>query len=370
MALVALLAAAVALSPAAAPPVKARAISVPRTAVVGTAWQARVSLKRGVRAYAGAASVRATGPVTISGRARRIGKGVFALSLTFPLDARFSMSVTAGGKRLSLGTVVADVPPSPLVQDPFAVAADAAGLVVGQNRTGQLLRVSAGNASVLAPLSGVIHVYAAPSGALYALQIPNGRVIRVDPSSGAMTEVGSFDDATSVAADAAGNVYVAIYAGRVLRVTPGGSVTTIAGTGEEGYTGDGGPATSAKLFHPHGIAVGPDGAVYIADTENRRIRRVDPASGIITTLGDGVGVAVSVAVGRDGTVYSADVVRDGLGGGVAQITPAGVTTRILSTEANGVAVGPDGTVYANQQVDKRVRRLVRPGVWATVIRGA
>ena len=370
MAVLALLVAAASLSPAAAPPVKGRAISVPRAAVVGTAWQARVSLRRGARRYAGAASVRAAGPVSVSGRVRRVGEGVFALSLTFPLDGRFTVTVTAGGKRLPLGSVVADVSPDPLVLDPFAVAADAAGLVVGQNRSGQLLRVSSGNASVLAALSGVIHVYSAPSGALYALQIPSGRVVRVDPGSGAAREVGSFADATSVAADAAGNVYVAIYAGRVVRVTPGGGVTTIAGTGEEGYSGDGGPAIGARLFHPHGVAVGPDGALYIADTENRRIRRVDPATGVITTLGDSVGITVSVAVGRDGTVYSADVVRNGLGGGIVQITPAGVTTRILSTEANGVAVGPDGTVYANQQADKRVRRLVRPGVWATVVRGS
>jgi sugar lactone lactonase YvrE len=301
---------------------------------------------------------------------RKLGKGTVALSLTFPLDGRFDVVVTAGGKRLSLGSVVADVAPDPLVQDPFAIAADGAGLVIGQNRSGQLLRLSSNGASVLAPLGGVIHVYAAPSGSIYILQIPKGRVVRIDPNSGATTEVGSFDDATSVAADAAGNVYVAIYAGRILRVTPGGAQTTIAGTGEEGYSGDGGPATAASLFHPHGIAVGADGAVYIADTENRRIRRVDPASGIITTLGDSVGVTASVAVAQDGTVYSADLVRDGLGGGVVRITPAGVTTRILSSEANGVAVGPDGTVYANQFSEKRVRRLVRPDLWATVIRGA
>lgn len=312
--------------------------------------------------------MRATGPASVTGRVRKLGTGMFALSATFPLDGRFSVVVTAGGKRLSLGSVIADVRPNPLVQDPFAVAADAAGLIIGQNSSGQLLRVSSGSASVLAPMSGVVHVYAAPSGAVYALQIAAGRVVRVDASSGATTEVGSFDGATSVAADAAGNVYVAIYAGRILRVSPGGAVTTIAGTGEEGYTGDGGPATAAKLFHPHGVAVGPDGNVYISDTENRRVRRVDSA-GIITTLGGDVGITVSVAVGRDGTVYSADVVRGGLGGGVVQVTPAGVTTRILSTEANGVAVGQDGTVYANQQAAKRVRRLVRPGVWATVIRG-
>jgi sugar lactone lactonase YvrE len=368
MALVALVAAVFVLSPAAAPPLKARVLSLPRSAVVGTTWQARVALKRGARPYAGAASVRATGPQAVAGRVRKLGKGVFALTLTFPLDGRFTVSVTAGGRRVSLGSVVADVRPNALVRDPFAVAADASGLVIGQNQSGQLLRVASGSASVLAPLGGVVHVYASPTGALYALQTANGRVLRVDPGSGATTEVGLFDGATSVAADASGNVYVAIYAGRIVRVAPGGVMTTIAGTGEEGYSGDGGPATAAKLFHPHGVAVGADGAVYISDTENRRIRRV--AGGVINTVGGDVGITVSVAVAGDGTVYSADVVRGGLGGGVVQIAPGGATTRILSSEANGVAVGPDGTVYANQQAQKRVRRLVSPGVWATVIRGA
>ena len=369
MAVLALLVASVVLSPAAAPPVKARAISLPRAAVVGTAWQGRISLKRGARPFVGTVSVRGTGPAAVTGRARKLGKGVFALSLTFPLDGRFSVSVTAGKKRLSLGAVIADVAPDPLVQDPFTVAADGAGLIIGQNRSGQLLRVASGTARVLAPLTGVIHVYVAPSGAIYALRVSDDQLVRIDPSSGAITVVGSFEDATSIAADAAGNVYVAIYEGRIVRVAPNGTQTTIAGTSEEGFSGDGGPATAAKLFHPHGIAVG-SGAVYIADTENRRIRRVDLATGIITTLSDTVGVTVSVAVAADGTVYSADVVRDGVGGGIVQVTPAGVTTRILATEANGVAVGPDGTVYANLLDRKRITRLVRPGVWATVIRGA
>jgi len=91
---------------------------------------------------------------------------------------------------------------------------------------------------------------------------------------------------------------------------------------------------------------------------------------VITTLGDSVGVTASVAVAPDGTVYAADLVRDGLGGGVVQITQAGVTKRILSAEANGIAVGPDGTVYPTSGRAKRVLRLVRPGVWATVTRGA
>ncbi len=79
------------------------------------------------------------------------------------------------------------------------------------------------------------------------------------------------------------------------------------------------------------MAIGKDGALYIADTENRRIRRVDLATGRITTFGGDVGITVSLAVGPDGSIYSADVVRDGAGGGVTRTTPDGETTRILDS---------------------------------------
>jgi sugar lactone lactonase YvrE len=81
-------------------------------------------------------------------------------------------------------------------------------------------------------------------------------------------------------------------------------------------------------------------------------------TGIITTFGGDVGITVSLAVGPDGSIYSADVVRNGEGGGVTRTTPDGVTTRIVSAStANGVAVAPDGTVYVNLWEDKRIQRL-------------
>lgn len=63
-----------------------------------------------------------------------------------------------------------------------------------------------------------------------------------------------------------------------------GTVTTIAGTGEPGYSGDGGEATAAQLHHPRDLEIGPDGLLYIADTDNGRVRAVDLASGTIHTV--------------------------------------------------------------------------------------
>ncbi len=65
---------------------------------------------------------------------------------------------------------------------------------------------------------------------------------------------------------------------------PSGTVITIAGNGTLGFAGDGGPATSATLHDPHGLAIGPDGTLYFVDAVNFRIRAVDPVTGIITTF--------------------------------------------------------------------------------------
>ena len=79
---------------------------------------------------------------------------------------------------------------------------------------------------------------------------------------------------------------------------------------------------------------------------------------MITSFGGDVGITVSVAVAADGTVYSADVPRDGVGGGITRTTPQGVTRRLATAPtANGVAVGPDGSVYVNLWEDKRIDRL-------------
>ena len=93
---------------------------------------------------------------------------------------------------------------------------------------------------------------------------------------------GPFD----VAFDAAGNLYFSdTFNCRIRRVDArSGVITTIAGNGDKGYSGDGGPATQAALNEPYGIALDRAGNLFVADRLNRRVRRIDAASGIIATL--------------------------------------------------------------------------------------
>lgn len=93
----------------------------------------------------------------------------------------------------------------------------------------------------------------------------------------------------NIALDAAGRIYLAdTYNDRIRRIDPASQVVeTIAGTGVPGFAGDGGPATAAQLKRPRDVELGPDGRLYVADTDNERIRAIDLATGIITTVAGG-----------------------------------------------------------------------------------
>jgi streptogramin lyase len=85
--------------------------------------------------------------------------------------------------------------------------------------------------------------------------------------------------------DARGHVYIADYENHAIRVVDRkGTIRTVAGSGTAGFSGDGKSATRAQLNGPYAVAVDDSGAMYIADTENVRVRRVDPAGKISTIL--------------------------------------------------------------------------------------
>ncbi|MFZ5787185.1 MAG: hypothetical protein ACOY3Y_12150, partial [Acidobacteriota bacterium] len=118
-----------------------------------------------------------------------------------------------------------------------------------------------------------------------------------------------------------------------------GVITTVAGNGEPGFSGDGGPATAARLNRPTGVAVGEDGSVYISDSGNCRIRKVD-ANGIITT-----------SAGTGSCSYWGDGV------------PA--TSARLNSPSR-IAIGPGGSLYIAAEWDNRVRVVDRQGIIRTL----
>jgi sugar lactone lactonase YvrE len=176
------------------------------------------------------------------------------------------------------------------------------------------------------------------------------------------------NDPAGLAVASDGTLYIADLTGnRVWRRTATGELTAFAGTGEEGFAGDGGPATDARLDRPRALALEADGDLLIADTDNNRIREVLHGSNVIVTIagsgdyygfsGDGgpatlarLSLPWGVAVGRDGTIY----VTDTGNGRVRSINARGVITTLVRANLiapAGVALSADGNLYVVDLAD-------------------
>jgi sugar lactone lactonase YvrE len=181
-----------------------------------------------------------------------------------------------------------------------------------------------------------------------------------------------------LAVDNAGNLYIAAaYNQRVFRVTPGGAFTTLAGTGTPGFSGDNGPATAAQLGGPADVAVDGAGNVYIADRLNHRVRKVSP-NGVITTI---AGTGTAGSSGDNGPATAAELNQpselalDGAGnlyiatsGPVRKVSPAGLITTILSGSGGALAADGAGNVYVSGEKGPTVVK-VSPGGATTVVAG-
>jgi sugar lactone lactonase YvrE len=159
-----------------------------------------------------------------------------------------------------------------------------------------------GGPAALAQVAGPTDVAVDAAGNVYIADFGNNRVRRIDPSGTISTVAGSgaagdsgdggaalkarLRSPSGVAVDSAGNLYIADSNNhRIRKVTPYGRIRPFAGTGVQGLSGDGGPATKATLNRPFDIVIDRSGKLYIVDQDNLRIRMVDPAGGISTVAG-------------------------------------------------------------------------------------
>jgi sugar lactone lactonase YvrE len=199
--------------------------------------------------------------------------------------------------------------------------------------------------------------------------------------------------------DGAGNMYVVEMIGaRVLKVDPKGILTVLASTGKKGNSGDGGPATEAQFNGMHSLAVARDGTVYVADTWNNRVRKIDPKTGVISAFagtgtkgygGDGgpalkakFGGVYCVALGPDGKrMYLADldnrriraidlqtgVVSTVAGNGKKGVPQDGANARTSPlVDPRAVAVDRKGNVYILERSGHALRVVSPEGKIRTV----
>lgn len=172
---------------------------------------------------------------------------------------------------------------------------------------------------------------------------------------------------------------------QILRRTPDGTLTVVAGTGKAGYSGDGGPALHARLNDPWGMAVSANGTIYVADTGNNRVRAISPSGTITTVAGDGrlgssgvgslavdaaVGNPLAVALGSQGQLYIADAY------GVQVVSPNGVLSAVIASSPgvlsnhggpadafspSGIAVSSSGDLYVADASPKLLVELTPTG---------
>jgi trimeric autotransporter adhesin len=342
---------------------------------------------------------------TLAGTGLRDGSPATSAFLNFPEGLAVSGTNTAMvadtgdvvARRFSIGGAISTV--GQILAPPHGVAADQSGnfyvtddeplvlkitpagvtsIVAGNSQDGYTGDNGPATAAMISMPTGV----AVDSGNnVYITDFNNSRIRKIS-ASGTITTIagnGKFNfsgdngpallagmDPFDIAVDTKNNLYVADQINnRIRKITPDGTITTVAGTGAPGYAGDGGPATSALLNFPTGIAVDNAGNLYIVDGANFVVRRVN-SNGLITTIagngsffpgsGDG-GPAISaamapyrIAVDTTGAIYITDSINDR----VRKLTPTVATAASMSIVSGNNQSATTGTKLAAPLVVKVV----------------
>jgi sugar lactone lactonase YvrE len=259
---------------------------------------------------------------------------------------------------------------SALLDSPIGVAVDSAGnIYIADTHNHCIRKVSGGTITTIA-----------------------GTGVAGFSGDGATATAATLDLPTSLALDSSGSLYIADTNNHRIRKIAAGVITTVAGSNDQGFSGDGGPATSAGLDSPGGVVVDASFNIYISDTMNQRIRMVTYSTGIIATLaGTGVkgfnsdGPALTtelasprgLALNSSGTLYFADSdnnrIRTVAGGQVVTIAGTGIEGYSGNTQASTSAeldipraVAVNGNLIALSDTQNQSVRVVSDGTVNTV----
>jgi uncharacterized protein (TIGR03437 family) len=297
------------------------------------------------------------------------------------------------------------------LNSPFGLAIGSTGLYIADQYNARIRRV---NNDIITTVAGTGIRDGGPATSAF-LGIPKGiavdganNIVVADPGNGVVRRftpggnINTFGQVqaapTGVATDQAGNFYVTDDEPRILKITPAGVTSIVAGNGKIGYSGDGGPATSAMISNPTGVAVDVSGNIYFTDFQNNRIRKVSASTGLISTIagngsmifaGDG-GPALSagmdpydIAVDSKSNIYVADrfnnrIRKIGSDGMIITVAgtgfpgnsgDGGLATAAMLTFPTGVAIDTAGFLYLADNLNAVVRRIT-PGGLITTIAGS
>lgn len=355
-------------------------------------------------------------------------------SLTAYGFVSLAIAVAPAQQQYRITTIVGGIPPASQtvalgesIGKPQGLTLDASGnlyftglnCVFRLSRDGVMTRVAGnsragysgdGGPAVSAQLDDPSAVAIDHSGNLYIVDSDNNRIRKASASGiittlagggrtlgdGGLASASQLDGPSGLAVDAAGNIFISDrFHYRVRKVSLDGIITTVAGNGSRGSSGDGGPATKAQLMQPGGIAVDSTGSIYIADLEDHRVRKVSE-NGIISTLvGNGkagyftdqrsaitaqLNVPRAVALDGFGNVFIAEygnsrVLKVAADGIVSVLTgdrdartlaDGGPATKVQLSCPYGMATDRDGNLYIADTDNSRILKASPNGLMTTV----